>query len=445
MHRSCRFPTPAVPQLVPAALRRGLPCALLLLASRLPAQDWVRANFESLPVEPTSAARTPAAAAGGLHDAGPGLNSAKARAGRTANFGPLALSLSADGALEYNDNVRVEPSGRDGLIASAGLRVDASYQLTRLQELSLQGQVSERQPLTGPARRQSLFSVAPDSALRANVWLRSLRLSPFVKYRRQLDPVLSPVVSRTEILDQTAFTAGLQADLPLHEAGVQFLLLRERRSQQGDAALSLTSWSEVGALRLVRQLSRTNTLLADATFAASRSEGGPAGHADTLSVGLFDDWRLSPFLLVRVGTGIARNRYRELQVAGDASRNASPFHSVAFEHKVRENLAYAVEYRRSIQEGVSTNYYRLHQLSLTPRYRFTDSMSVESSVGWQRVHESGPLGEAATRWTCSLALGKQFNADLAGRLSWDHVNKSSTLRERDYAQNRVMLSFNQQF
>lgn len=424
--------------------------ALLLVLSgarSVRAQDWVRANFSALPppVSETSGRRGGETATGGVHDASPGLNGAREKVGRTANLGGLALSLSGEGSIEYSDNVRVEREGREGVTATAGLRFDASYQLTRLQDLSLQGMVSNRVPLLGPGRREQLFSVAPDSALRFNVWVKSLRLSPFVKYRRQLDPVLSPVVNQTEILDQAAFTTGVQADLPLHEAGVQVLAFRERRSQKGDLALAQTSWSQVGGFRFFRRLSAAHELTADVTSSATHYVGGPSQRSEAWSFGLFDNWHLTKLANLQAGTGFSRNRYHDPKVDGDTTRNSSPFYSVSFDHQPRENLSYTVRYQRSIQEGVSTNFFRLHEIALTPRYRLAERLTFESAVGWQGIRESGPIGERATRWNFSLAVSPQFTVHFSGRLAVERVVKTSTLAAREYRQNRVVLSLSQEF
>lgn len=410
-----------------------------LLAGSASAQDAVRMHFAALPSPPSEAS-------GGLHDASPGLNQARDRkVGRTANFGPLALSLEAVGSIEASDNVRVEPDGRPGVTASAGLHFDASYQVTKLQELSLQGTVSNRVPLSGPGRREQLFTVAPDSALRFNVWVRSLRLSPFIKYRRQLDPVASPVVSGTAILDQTAFTTGLQADLPLHQAGLQVLVLRERRSQQGDDALSQTAWSDITSLRVMRTLSPTNSLTADLGWVRTQMHNGAANRSTQVSTGLFDDWRLSPGLSLRAGAGLSRNRYLDSRVAGDVGQSTLPFYQFSVDHQLRENLSHELRYQHTSQEGVTTNFYRMSEFTWTPRYRFTQAISFDSTQSWQQIRESGPAGETATRWSGGLGLGYALTVSLGLRLQADRTVKRSDVRAREYTQNHVTFSFSQQF
>ncbi len=429
----------------------GLGLVMLLGLGRLSAQDWARANYEAPAVAEVAPAAAGAAVgggaltSGGLHAASPGLNRPAGKVGRTANVGPLALSLGVFGSLEYNDNVRVEPAARDGLIATGGLRFDTSYQVTQLQELSLQGAISNRVPLTGPGRREQLFSVAPDSALRFNVWVGSLRLSPFIKYQRQLDPVLSPVVNGTEILDQATFTTGLQADLPLNEATLQVLVLRERRSQQGDQTLAQTIWSRVGSVRLVRRSSATNTWTADVAWVDARLDNGPSGETESLSAAIYDDWRLSSFITVQLGGGVARSRYRASRVVGDVAENTSPFFTVSLDHRLRENLSYVLHFQRMNERGVSTNYYRLSELALTPKYKFTKMLTVESTAAWQWIQESGPTGETATRWSVGGALGYVVAVNLDLRLNVDRVVKHSSQSLREYGQNRIGLSANYQF
>jgi len=407
-----------------------------LPAGPLAAQDWVQATYEALP----AATRR---VAGGLTAAPAGLNAGTGSSGRTANLGPLALNLAAFGEVEYSDNPRLTPAGEAGLSVGGGVRFDATYALSRLQDLSLRGAFSAHSPLVGPGRRERLFSVSPDSALRFNLWIRRLRVSPFLRYSRQFDPVLSPVVNDTVILDQAAVTTGMQADLPLHEGGLQLLFLRDRRSQQGDRDLSRTAWTGVAALRFVRRVTAGQTLIADAAANSTTMVGGPADGARRLSFGLADEWLISPGLSVRAGAGVTRHRYRGSRLVSDTAAATRPFYSAAFSHEVRSNLAYDVRYQRSLQDGVGSNFYRLDELTFAPRYRLSKAFTLEAGATQQWIRESGRAAEIARRWTASVGVGVNLTARLNTRLSLDRTIRSSNDPLRRYQQNRVTFQFNQ--
>jgi hypothetical protein len=419
-----------------ASLVLLLTTPILGLVTAARAQDWVRNHFEQPSVTPGG---------GGLTAASPGLNPVSTRVGRTANFAGLAIDASAVGSMEYNDNVRLEPNGQSGLIARGALRLDGFYQFTRLQNIALTSEVSDRVPLSGPGRHEHLLAVSPDSALRFNVWVKSLRLSPFLKFSRQLDPALSPVVNGTETYSVSAFTAGVQADLPLHRSGLQLLVLEEWRRQYYDAGPVQSSLSRVVSLRSSRELSATNMLAADVAVTRTGLSNGPAARSGTISAGLSDIWLLSAATTVRFGAGLERRVFHESRTPGDIAKRVTPFFSLNANHRLRDNLAVGLSFNRTVTEGVSTNFYRTSELTFTPQYNFTRALAVDFSSSWQWIGESGPKGETATRQRHGGSLSYQLRPDLGLRAGAYRAAKRSNLASRRYTQNLATISASFQF
>lgn len=425
-----------------AAERWFLYAAILCGGSYTRGQDLLGARFEPLAPENRTevAGKNGAPQPGGLTEASHGLNPVLHSAGRTANLGPLGLSLGLLSSLEYNDNVRVEPHGTPGMIATGGMRFESSYQLTSLQELVVQGEISNRFPIIGPGKRQRLLSVSPNSALRFNIWVKRLRLSPFVRYRRTLDPVASPVVSQTTILDQAAFADGLQADLPLFKGGLQVVGWQEWMRQKGDESLALKTWSRVAAIRLIREVSSAHSLSAGLGATRATMENGPAGKSQTFTSEIADEWRVSANKLVSLGAGFATSRYNDSRTTGDFSRGNVPVWRAALNHKLRESLSYALAYNGTVAAGVTSNFVRIQEISLAPHLAFTRTISIETAAAWEWIHESGTLGETAERSRVSLTLGYMPISQLNLQLRLERIDKSSIYAEREYRQNRVTLS-----
>ena len=259
--------------------------ALLLFSNCLFSQDSTRAQFFTRPESPPQDDPPLGALKNGTASPSANLHdnvSAQPGGDKTVSAGPFAFKVGLMAGLEYNDNVRVEPVPRAGLLASAGVNLEGAFRISSRQELMLLAVLNQRMPLSGPGKSERLFSVAPNSVLRFQVWVRSLRLTPFVKYSRQLDPVLSPVVNGTRILDQAAFTKGLQADLPLSFGGLQLIAIHDRRSQKGDVALSQTSWTRSAGIRGIYNASAAHTLMLDAVLARI-TEGVQIAQGSTVS------------------------------------------------------------------------------------------------------------------------------------------------------------------
>lgn len=439
--------------LIAYVLRRpGGWCWLLLafiglLAPRARSQDWTaNPHWILLDREKPSPQAADAKAPGTqLTDASKGLNSATPEAGRTANLGPVGLSLEAYGTLEYTDNVRVEAHGKDGLIGTAGVRFDGKYQITEIQDISLRGEIANRHPFYGPGEKKNLLSMAPDSMLRFNAWVSEIRLTAFVKYRRQLDPVVSPVVNNTAILDQRALTTGLQADLPIDKGNIQASVLHEYRNQRGDDALKLATWSDVGALRFSREISPAHKAFADATYVRSSMSGGPAGRSVLRSWGLGDEWRATTSTSFRLGAGLLNSAYYQSKAKGDESSARTPFVRATLQQQLRDNLGYSLSLTRTQMEGVTTNFFRITELTLVPNWRFTETIGFESSVSYQWLRESGIIAETARRISYTLGFGYNLRADLEARIGYAGTRKISDFAVRNYTQNRIFVTLTYRF
>ena len=428
-------------------LRPFAAAAIALSLTRLSAQDTTRSQFlprpESTPVDEIAFKQRSGLAlpAGNLHD----NPSAQSLSGNTVSAGPLAFRVGLTGSLEFNDNVRVEPVAREGILASAGLNFDGTLRISSRQELALVAVVSQRTPLSGPGKSERLFSVAPNSVLRFQVWISSVRLTPFIKYSRQLDPVLSPIVSGTRILDQAAFTKGLQADLPMSSGGVQLIGIHDRRSQKGDVALAQTSWTRSAGIRGIYNATTAHTLMLDTVFARTRYVGGPSSRVRSQSVSVSDEWKIAEQKTLTAVYGYGEQRFEVPRTDGDTLRSGSPFMNLAFTHAPRQNLRLNWRVGRSTQEGVASNFFRLSEASLTPEYKFAERLNASLTAAHQWIRESGPLGERATRLALNASVSYALAAKSDVRLMIDHTLKDSDIKLREYTQNRVTLLFNHQF
>ena len=436
--------------ILPTGARRPLGAALILIfggAVSAQAQDWTaNPHWILLDREKPLESKAEAKPAGTqLTEAARGLNTAAPEAGRTANLGPVGLSAEAYGTLEYSDNVRVEARGKSGLIGTVGLRFDGKYQFTEIQDLSVRGEVSNRHPFYGPGENRNLVSMAPDSMVRFNAWVSEVRLTAFLKYRRQLDPVLSPVVNNTAILDQRALTTGLQADLPIDKGNIQASVLHEYRNQTGDDALSLATWSNIASLRASRELSAAHKAYAEFTHVLSSMAGGPAARSIISSWGIGDEWRATTSTVFRLGGGLLTSSYHLPRAKGDETSAQTPFLRATVQQQLRDNLGYQLSLTRTQNEGVTTNFFRLTELSLVPNWRFSEKIGFESSASYQWLRESGIIAETARRISYTLGFGYSVRADTEARIGYAGTRKISDFTVRNYSQNRIFFTLTYRF
>ena len=127
-------------------------------------------------------------------------------------------------------------------------------------------------------------------------------------------------------------------------------------------------------------------------------------------------------------------------MTGDVARNLDPTVSLSVDHRIRPAFSYSLLLAQSIHEGVGTNYYVTKDMAVSPTYQMTKSASLRVTVDWLSIRESGPTGEVGRRRNYALGFLMATKANTSLQVSFSHSEKTSTLAERAYRQNRITIS-----
>lgn len=364
----------------------------------------------------------------------------------TVRLGPVVVDLSAEAALEGTDNALLTPVGQSGIQASVGLTFDANWNAAKDQRLKLTGEVVEIATLSGPVRSQKYLLLKPGSALRYTVYVKQVRIMPFINLAHEIDPIASPTASNTAVYDRSSYDGGLQVDFPLNRSVLQ--LIGSRGIQDVTTATGPRSRDDRSSLgaRAVRSFSAAVDAGVDLVHVVQDYTDGPSGSSTTESASLFCSVTVSRSVKLRASAGYDWLVFSHPNLAGDVRRRSDPSASLEISHRVRRYLSYTVGLSRVLSdETLTSNFFRSEEVRVAPALVLNERSTLRLDAGWTRFAESVSTGEQGTRRSFGADLEYAAPGDYFLSLSFRDLNKGSSRPDMAYARRTLRLSVRRQF
>lgn len=99
--------------------------------------------------------------------------------------GPIVVDMYAQAGLSYSDNALVAAVAEAGSEVNYGVGFDAVWVAAKEQQLKVKGELAQRHVLSGPGKDRTYLALEPGSALRYTVYLKDIRISPFLSAARR--------------------------------------------------------------------------------------------------------------------------------------------------------------------------------------------------------------------------------------------------------------------
>lgn len=374
-----------------------------------------------------------ALSASGTMTTGPNLK-------HTLQIGRTGLDLSLADELEYSDNVRVEQQGREGMSNTFSLSFDSAWAPTKVQDIALSGSVGSRVPLYGPGKGHALWNIAPNTAVKMNIYVDQLRITPFVRVSRSLDPVAATVVSETETFTQTIKDAGIVADYPLYKTNLQLVVLAGAKRAAADNTPPLTTERFSTGLRGTRSFAPGAAIGIDTVAFTQTYRNGPAEKSDGQGASVFVRWPISNLISGQFSTGWDVQRFTQSKDPTDNRRTSEPFMMVSLSHRANSLLNYMASVRRAVFDGVSTNYFRSTEYALSPTYSVNQSVAVTTAIAYKTSDESTRAGDHGHSLIGSISASYTSKGGTSLSLGCNYADKKSSIAKREYTQSRFSFA-----
>ena len=315
-------------------------------------------------------------------------------------IGSTGIDVTLSDEIEYSDNVRVEQNGREGLSNTFNLGFETMWSPTKIQEIALTGSIGTRVPVYGTGKGRTLWNIAPTTALKMTLHIDQLRLSPFFRASRSLDPVSALVVSETETFTQTMEDAGMVADYPLYQANVQLVALAGNKRAAAESMPAMNTRRYSTAVRAVKSFGSASPLGSGSSVGSLLSVGtdvavfkqsydnGPSISSSGMGASAFVRRPITKLMTGQLSAGWDSQGFTDSKDRTDSRRSSEPFFMLSINHRPNTNLTYSVLLRRAVFDGVSTNYFRSTEFTLSPTYSLSENLTTNASFTFKTSDES---------------------------------------------------------
>jgi len=351
-------------------------------------------------------------------------------------LGPVLVDVSASTAVEYTDNLALSPQPAAGLSITEGLGFGAQWQAAQSERLNLIGSLTRVEWAVGHAPDRGYVVLEPGSAFSYSIYVKEIRITPFLNVSQTFDPVLAPTVNDTTTFEQSTYDLGVQVDVPCNGATAQLIALRGLAlAEGGDIARIDTDRRLVGG-RLVRELGPELSFGGEFDLVAENFRHAPSTSARDYSGRLFGTVHPTESCQLTASAGVDSASYFSPALAGDSPHRAQAIGSVAVSQQLREHLSCALSFYEKLNDNVSSDYYRVWAVALTPKLVLNASTVVYLESRLQHLTESVSGGEVGYRWDnearVEVAVSRRLQMRLGARSSNNEVSPAPrAYRKRD--------------
>jgi hypothetical protein len=121
------------------------------------------------------------------------------------------------------------------------------------------------------------------------------------------------------------------------------------------------------------------------------------------------------------------------------------YYSLSLDHQVNAHLSYNIEAGRQVQAGLFSDTLDLYYARISANWGIVRKLPITTRFSYENGNESGGIGEKIERFGFGIGCSRAITQKLSSSLYFEHWLRYSDLPNRNYTQNRVMLTLNYSF
>lgn len=373
--------------------------------------------------------------------------------------GPVEFDLSAYNRYEYNDNITSSGTeSKDDLIATAGLDLDAHWELTRFNslDLTLGTSFSKYFDHSELDSSHNFLTLSPDSQLSLNAQIGDILFTLYDKLAYSVDPVDSrtPTAGGNFEVNVSRYSrfenqAGLSAQWEGRQMLVKTGIEREdvlpqdevfdfaRRIQYNfpiDVHYAIAKDKAVGANFLYSTMESRNVV-----------NGYSSNDGKSVKIGPYVEWSPDPAIKVQAGVSYANFTFDNNGLTQDHSDENTVNAHLQIDQEVSRRYRHGLTLTRSTDYGLTSNTTTANKIAYGFDFKVIRDTFAFGTASYEHGEESGPKGEAFDRYRGTLGLEYRLSENLSLSTSYTHTNKDSDQSLRSYDQNRVLFGIQYDF
>ena len=401
--------------------------------------------------------------------------------------GPIALTLNAGLGIEFQDNINLTSKNtQSDLILRPYLGMSGVWQVTKLNSLEMRTTLGYTKYLEHSDLDTENLTIAPDSAIRLNIFIGDIKLVLHERFSLEEDPITEGGVSGVAKLGRFTNTVGATALWDMNDViwslgydHYDFITTGNTANTNGDADQNLSSLdhsTEQLSTAFVFKLAPTTNVGIEGTASLSQYRHNPNGDSTMFMIGPFLDMQLTRYTHLNFSGGYQLYNSDDdnnaptpevLSSSGVSGFSTVPrssshrsngdgagyYFSVALTHRLNRPYSDRLSVSRELQIGLLADRTETFTISYTGNWAMNRRMSLTSYLFYENVHETGQgAGSYGTsqlpdyqRFGATISTSFQLTKKMNVGINYQFTKQLSDISTLDYTQNRVSLQFGYQF
>ncbi len=361
--------------------------------------------------------------------------------GETLTLGPVKLRASAGYDLEWSDNIRYVNTGtEDDFSHTVRGDFDVILPATRNSTLSL-GLGIGYQVYAENSDLDRLL-ITPDSELAWDITAQDFVITLYDRFSYSQDVITQGAISGTAQFPRIENTVGARVRwYPAHYA-VEFGYSHYNFFSDSATFDYLSRHAEQFFASAGWRFAAATTVGAEASLSLTDYDLELQSDNDSLSVGPFVEWQITPWFSVNARGGGVYYSYSSPTASAGADLT-SFYASGEVRHQATDHFTHGLSVNRDVQQGLNLGSQAIEQLAVRYFAAWAFHRSASLSTGFWYEHSREPqfaVVEEFDRFGLNFGVTIEPVKHLRTGLAYRYTLKDSNFDVRDYSQNVVAVN-----
>ncbi len=371
------------------------------------------------------------------------------RAKPNYNFkaGPVYFDLRGGLDIEFNDNVNLsEDDRRADLILRPSLTLSSFWQVTKINALRLDIGLSYAKYISEQGLDSNSVQIAPNSQLSFDVFTGDFRINFHDRFSIQQDPLDEGQLSNTGDYTRFENSAGVSVLWDLNDVKLVFGYDHYTFKALSGNFDYLDRAEEQFTFSSQFLLTDATTVGLDAGAAIIRYDEDYHSDGVSYNIGPFFETQISNYLRLRMTAGYQQINSEDDGFNQDDSDKSGPYGNVTLAHRLNNYYTQTLSAGYESRLGLESNTVDITFFRYVGNWRLNRAITLNFDAFFEDSSESGGVEpEDAQRYGAGVGFDYQLTRKLLAGLRYQFAVKDSNLADRDYYQNRVVLSLGYDF
>ncbi len=359
-------------------------------------------------------------------------------------IGAVDFAFGIGLGVEFNDNIRLAPSGEEqsDIILRPFADLSAMWRVTELNTLNLNLGVGYSKYLDNSDLDSGGLLVTPNSSISFQFFVGDFRITLSDTFSYQEDTTTTPELSDTGVFKRFENQVGVQVDWNANQNLIITTGYTHYDLWVVDNEEFETAERSIDTVYVRPSIQISPTITAGLNTSASWITFKSDERDDSFNVfvGPFVDMQITDYTSARLEVG-----WQQFNSQGPSGDTGSIYVRAEINNQLTSAFTHRIAFQRSNEVGILNERYEINRLEYGMAWALLPSITLNGDIFYENYSGSGEGADSGDRFGLSLGVGYQLTRSITLGASYRFLTKESDQPQSDYTQNSFVLTLAYRF